>query len=85
MLGKGNFEVVEAMMGRIWSKVERSSWSLDRADEIRLESWSLMVRLAWERRRGGLRSSMAREAVMGSSSLMATMNMLRRWMAGICS
>ena len=77
MLGNGSLEVVEAMMGRIWSKVDRSSCSLERAEEMRLESWILMVRLAWDRRRGGLRSSMARDAVIGSSSLIATRNMLR--------
>ena len=36
-------------------------------------------------RRGGLMSSTALDAVMVSSSLMATMNMFRRWGSGIDS
>ena len=46
MLGRGNEDSVAAMIGRIWSNVDRSSWSFEREDEILLESWIVTVRLA---------------------------------------
>ena len=65
--------------------MDRSSWSFDFADEIRLVIWSFMTSACCDRRRGGLMSSMALAAVIGSCWLTETMNMFRRWMAGMVS
>ena len=74
---------VAAIIGRTWSKVERSSCSFERAEEMRLTSCTLILIPSCERRRRGERSSRAKPDVIGSSLLIETMNMLRRLDAGI--